>query len=708
MPLSKNPTRLCLPLFRLGRLFAAVSSTALATAALAAAPIRPETSLVAAWKFHFGDTPGIEQASTAPSDWFTVTLPHTWNATDGADGGTYARGTAWYIRPLTIDPSWQGKRIFLQFDGASRVATVFINGHRIGEHVGGFARFRFDLTDAVRFDGPNTLAVRVSNADDGTAPVTADFTFFGGLYRAVTVFATDPLHVDSLDYASSGIYVTPKQVSAARADFSVTAKLRNDSSHAERVLVRIAIRDGAGALVTSRDLPQELGATSGATCTQEFSLATPHLWNAQKDPHQYTATVTIAQNGTVRDEVSQSFGLRSFSVDPDKGFFLNGAHLDLHGICRHQDRAGKGWAINEADEREDFAFVREIGATAIRVAHYPQSSLWFDFADEAGLVVWAEIPVVNEVLPGPRYTENAREQLRELIRQNYNRPAICFWGVGNETREVGETSGRAQVNGPEAARVIADLAALARVEDPTRLSVYASHHRAEDQKNFHTDVLAFNKYFGWYTGKSEDFATWADDVHRRYPALRFGISEYGAGANVLQHETSGQKPTPGGAWHPEEYQARYHEIHWAAMRGRDYLWSKFIWNLFDFASDQRSEGEQPGINDKGLVTYDRRTRKDAFYWYQANWATAPMIHLVGHRFSNRPVGKNEIKAYSNAPEVELFLNGVSCGKVTANDHLFHWEVPLVAGANRLVARAKTAAGELTDEFVLSGQTIAKP
>jgi beta-galactosidase len=277
--------------------------------------------------------------------------------------------------------------------------------------------------------------------------------------------------------------------------------------------------------------------------------------------------------------------------------------------------------------------------------------------------------------------------------------------VGNETREMGEiTGGRQQANGPASDQLIADLARLARTEDPTRLSTYASHHRADDLRNFHTEVMGFNKYFGWYGGAAEDFAGWVDDAHRRFPALRISMSEYGAGANIRQHTLAPVKPVPDGAWHPEEYQAQFHEVYWEAMRTRPYLWGKFIWNLFDFAVDSRAEGDAPGLNDKGLVTYDRRTKKDAFYWYKANWSSEPVLYLTSRRFAERPAGQTEIKVYSNAPQVELFLNGVSCGVVASDMRIFRWNVELVEGANNIVAKAQCGSTTMADECTLVAVT----
>ncbi|HEY0946740.1 MAG TPA: glycoside hydrolase family 2 TIM barrel-domain containing protein [Opitutaceae bacterium] len=671
----------------------------LAAPRLAAAG-RPELALAEEWRFQLGGE--VDAREVATGAWTRISLPHTWNARDGADGGAdYARGAGWYAREVAVPASWSGKRIFLQFDGANRNATVFLNGRHIGGHVGGYARFRFDVTDAVSFGASNALLVKVDNSADGTPPISADYTLFGGLYRPVKLFAVAPVHLDVLDHGANGVFVTPHAVSAARANFSVRVQLKNDSGRAQPAHVHVAIRDAQGRVVAAREDALELAAGQGASLVLPFSLNSPRRWNGRADPHLYAAQVTVTTAGGERDETVERFGLRSFSVDPERGFFLNGRPHDLRGVNRHQDRAGKGWAVSEADEREDFALIEELGATAIRVAHYPQSSLWFDLADERGFVLWAEIPVVNEVPADARYADNARQQLRELIRQNYNRPSIAFWGVGNETREVGETSGRAAVNGVESTRLVGELAALARAEDPTRLSTYASHHRPEDARNFHADVLGYNKYIGWYGGRAEDFAAWLDGVHRKFPALRIGMSEYGAGASISQHDATLTRPVPAGPWHPEEYQAHYHEVYWLALRDRPWVWGKFVWNLFDFAVDDRAEGDTPGRNDKGLVTYDRQTRKDAFYWYKANWSAGPVLHLTSKRFTERVAGPAEVKAYSSAREVELWVNGESRGLVAGDEHRFRWNVQLAPGKNQILVRARAADGtELRDECVL--------
>lgn len=660
---------------------------------------RPEVSLNPGWRFHYGETGGDSQAAVAAAEnWPAIDLPHTWNAQDGADGGgNYARGTGWYVRHFALDPAWAGRRIFLQFDGASRSAEVFLNGERLGEHRGGFARFRFDITSVAHASGDNVLAVRVSNAPDGTPPVSADFTFFGGIYRGVHLFTTDPVHVNALDFGADAVYLTPHDVTADHAGVSARITVRNDGMQPVSATVRLEVRDAAGQKLVTSETPVQIAAGGEATCEPRVTLDHPHLWNGRADPYLHNAVVSIWSGGQERDELAQPIGLRSFRVDPDQGFFLNGQYLDLHGVTRHQDRAGKGWAIGAAEDREDFSIIKEIGATALRVAHYPQSDLWFDLADQNGLVVWAEIPVVNEVPAKPGYTDNAEQQLRELIRQHFNHPSICFWGVGNETREASDTVGHETVNAPSADKLIARLNDLAHLEDSSRLTTYASHHKVEDVRGFHTDVLAFNKYFGWYGGKADDLAGFLDKAHAEYPKRAIGMSEYGAGANPAQHDTKTSPPKPGGPWHPEEYQAWLHEKQWAALSARPWVWGKFLWNLFDFASDGRSEGEQPGINDKGLVTYDRRTRKDAFWFYKASWSNEPVLYLASRRFTARTSRDAEIKLYSNLPHVEVSLNGQPCAKPRHDGVIWRWPVQLADGENRVVARAQTASGEVTDE-----------
>jgi len=717
-----------------------LSALVLALASAAAAD-RASVSLNAGWKFQYGETPGAEAAAFNDAGWSTVDTPHTWNALDGQDGvakkgeglallkGDYARGTGWYRRTIKGDPAWAGRQVYLQLDGANRRADVFLNGRLVGTHLGGNARFRFNITNALHSGGDNLLAVRVNNEDNGIAPHSADFTFFGGLYRDVSLLVTDNVQVETMDYASPGVYLTPTSVSAERAEISARVKLANHGAKPVEVSVRVALADAAGKVVLTASAPAALVADGSGEVTVPLSLASPHLWNGRADPYLYTARVEVSVGGAVRDTVEQPLGLRFFRVDPAQGFFLNGKYLDLHGVSRHQDRIDKGWAISAADDREDMALIAEMGCTAIRVAHYQQSPLWYQLADERGIALWAEIPFVDEAVPTDVFFNNALDQMRELIRQNYNHPAIFFWGCGNENADLGRPfiEGIAKY-GPISERQIQALNALAHVEDPARLTTYASYHSEHDvnftlpgqapvhyvgePQRWYTDVTAFNKYYGWYYGEPEDNAAFFDSVHSRNPTQSIAVSEYGAGGCITQHDATnyggpGYVRTPMESprraafakQHPEEYQAYYHEGAWKVLSARPYVWAKFIWNMFDFASDGRDEGDHPGRNDKGLVTFDRKTRKDAFYFYKANWATDPVLHIAAARFVARTEAVTEVKVYSNAPEAELFVNGRSLGRqAVGDDRIVRWPgVHLTPGANQVRVTATVAGQALADE-----------
>ncbi len=655
---------------------------------------RTLSSLDPGWRFlpaddAHGQEPGLDDRS-----WQPVDLPHTWNAIDGENGGGYRRGPGWYRRHLTPDASLAGRRLYLQFDGASLVADVYVNGQHLGTHKGGFARFRFDATGVLRPGQDNLIAVRVDNSVPPFPPTSADFTFFGGLYRDVSLLSTDPVQVSVMDHGSPGVFLEQQSVAADLARVLVRAEIENHGVAPHDVEVSVTLRDAAGATVGEvHPFRTRLEAGASREVLKPLEIKHPHLWNARADPYLYSVRVELrpvapaGSPGAVSDAVEQPLGLRFYTVDPDRGFLLNGRYLDLHGFNRHQDWPDQGWAITDAEEAVDFGLMREIGATAVRVSHYQQSQSWYSRCDQSGIVAWAEIPFVSKALPGPEFLDNAKEQLRELIRQNFNHPSICFWGVGNET------------SGDAADGVVSALARVVKDEDPTRLSTYASHHDNADPRNRYTDVVAFNRYFGWYQGDVADFRTWLDRTHSDYPAMRFGMSEFGAGASIIQHAENPPRPEPKGPFHPEEYQSLYHEAYWAALRSRPFVWCKFIWCLHDFASDFRHEGDHPGRNDKGLVTYDRKVRKDAFYYYKAQWVEEPVLHLNSTRFEPRRQAVTEVKVYSNAAEVELLLNGRSLGRVRDPDatRVFAWPaVRLSPGQNKVVARARFGASEIED------------
>ena len=661
---------------------------------------RQLVSLNPAWKFLAADEARAPEPGFDDSSWESVALPHTWNALDGEDGGAnYRRGPGWYRRHLPLDSSYKGRRLYLQFDGASLMADVYVNGVHLGTHKGGFARFRFDATAALRPGADNVIAVRVDNGQLGIPPTSADFTFFGGLYRGVWLLATDPVQVSAMDYGSPGVYLEQASVGPDSAKVMVRAEIENHHPFPQDIYVQVSVQEDIGAHKRRMQGPPQfrthLEPGESAEVTKLVTIEHPHLWNARTDPYLYSVRVTLSSlapggaPGDLLDAVEQPLGLRSFVVDPDKGFFLNGGYLDLRGFNVHQDWPDKGWAISDEEEGEDLGLMIDIGATAVRASHYQHSDSFYTGCDRLGIVVWAEIPFVNQALATPEFLENAKQQMRELIRQNFNHPSICFWGVGNETR------------GPDDA-VIAALAEEAKAEDPGRLSTYATNQDITLPKTRHTDVLALNRYEGWYYGNATDIVGLLDKWHADYPKERLGMSEFGAGASVIQHAENPARPDTKGPFHPEEYQSYYHEVYWSAFKARPYLWAKFIWCLHDFASDGRNEGDHPGRNDKGLVTYDRKTKKDAYYYYKANWSPEPVLHLNSSRFTSRTEALTDVRVYSNAPEVALSIGGVALG--TRSDpegsRVFVWKgVRLAPGENRVVATAKFGGSEASDACV---------
>lgn len=668
------------------------------------ASTRLAIALDGTWRFLRADSPGSELPGFDDSSWSTVTVPHTWNNVDGQDGPdtggdpngrNYYRGIGRYRRHVSLPLGYAGRRLFLQFDGSNLITDVWVNGFYVGRHEGGFTAFRFDVTDVVNTapGNDNVIAVKVDNSNPvGIAPLSADFTFFGGIYREVALIATDPLALDMLDFGSAGVYLTQRAVSQASADLEIKSLVRNASAAMKTFAVKSIVVDRTSTIVATRVTRTTLAAFTAGTVFQNVTVVNPHLWDGLNDPYLYSVFVEIHdgdETGPLRDLAPpQPLGFRWYSLDPNAGFFLNGHYLDLHGVNRHQDRLNKGWAISQADHDQDMRLIEEIGATAVRLAHYPHAQYFYSLADKNGMIVWAELPIVNGV-GGAAFAANARLQLIELIRQNYNHPAIVFWSLANEIK-LG-----ASVRDPMT--VLTDLNALAKQEDATRITTLAHCCASDtDPTTTVTDTVAYNPYFGWYYGSSSEFGGWADTLHRTTPQRTIAVSEYGAGASILAHaENAGLSDR-----HYEEYQARLHETHWIAMKTRPFLWGKFVWNMFDFASDSRNEGDTPGRNDKGLVTYDRVTRKDAFYWYKANWRTTPVVYIASRRWTERTVSTTDVKVYSNGDSVELLVNGVSLGSRSATafpDRVFTWKnVVLNAGANTVHANAWVAGAIVTD------------
>jgi beta-galactosidase len=667
---------------------------------------RSLTNLNASWKFHKGDVTNAQNTDFSDAGWDDVTIPHDWNGIDGQDGGgNYYRGIGWYRKHYTISSACEGKQLYLQFDGVNRVADVYVNGTLLTTHKGGYARFRVPVTGKVNIGGDNVIAVKVSNAHlADIPPLSADFTFFGGIYRDVNILVTDKLQISVMDYSGPGVYLKQSNVSKTSASVQISAKVFNNNSTSKDVSARAIIVDHAGTIVKEVSATQTIAANTSFYFVQSTTISTPHLWNGKEDPYLYSTFVEIKDGATVTDLVQEPLGLRYFSLDANTGFHLNGAYLDLHGVNMHQDYKDKGYSISTRETDTSLALVKELGTNFLRLPHYQHSQYTYNRCDSMGIVVWAELALVNYITESAAFYDNSKEQLKELIRQNYNHPSIIFWSVFNEITLAA---------GPSPAQLISQLATLAKTEDSTRLTTAGSCAGDGDAVNWFTESIAFNKYFGWYSGTANQFGPWADAIHNNYPDGKVGISEYGVGANTFHHEDNPAQPVTTGQWHPEEYQNLWHESQWKQMLTRPYLWCKLIWNMFDFAVDSRNEGSLPGLNDKGLVTYDRAVKKDCFYWYKANWSSEPFAYITSRRFTPRETSVVTVKAYSNCQTVELFVNGQSLGSKTSTDHIFTWQDIDIPNKDNLIKVVGTQDGKpyadstVWGYFGCNDQTLSK-
>lgn len=626
-----------------------------------------------------------------------VDLPHTWNAQDALSGKIdYKRGIGNYEKNLFIRPEWKGKRLFIRFEGVNNIADVFINRRHIGEHRGGYGAFIFEITGKVEYGKENSILVRVNNGEQlDIMPLVGDFNFYGGIYRDVHLLITDETCISPLDYASPGVRLIQDSVSHRYAKVRAIVDLSNGSSGNQEVELNVRLLDGQRVV---KEGTKNVNLSGNEVMQQEltFEIDQPHLWNGRQDPFLYQAEVTLFRNGQMVDRVTQPLGLRFYRIDPDKGFFLNGKHLPLQGVCRHQDRSEVGNALRPQHHEEDVALMLEMGVNAVRLAHYPQATYFYDLMDKNGIIVWAEIPFVG---PGgyndkgfvdlPAFRANGKEQLKELIRQHYNHPSICVWGLFNELTELGDNP----------VEYIKELNVLAHQEDTTRPTTSASNQMGD--LNFITDAIAWNRYDGWYGGTPADLGKWLDRMHKDHPEICIAISEYGAGASIYHQQDSLVKTVPTSWWHPENWQTYYHIENWKTISSRPYVWGSFVWNMFDFGAAHRTEGDRPGINDKGLVTFDRKVRKDAFYFYKANWnREEPMLYLTGKRNTVRTQRLQTITAFTNLSGAELFVNGKSYGKAIPDSYaILEWKnVELEPGENEIKVVSTNKKLPLSDSF----------
>ena len=592
---------------------------------------------------------GIQEApAQMPTLWNFVNLPHTWNALDGQDGGSdYYRGQCCYTKSIKKFELPQAERYFLELRGANSSADVVLNGKKLSHHDGGYSTWRVDITDAMEEE--NLLSILVDNAPNDTVyPQVADFTFYGGLYRDVNLICVPKSHFDLEYYGSTGIKVTPV-MEGADAKVAVQVWIRNrKASHT----VRYTLMNAQG-----KDIAVYEGGANA-----NFRIPSAHLWNGRKDPYLYSVRAELVEDCTVLDTVSARFGCRSFSIDPERGFILNGQEYPLRGVSRHQDRWDIGNALLPQHHEEDIDLILEMGATTIRLAHYQHDQYFYDLCDEKGLVIWAEIPYISNHMPTGR--ANTISQMTELIVQNYNHPSIVVWGLSNEITMKNASD-------PDLLENHHILNDLCHKLDSTRLTTMAVLSMCGiDEEYVHIpDVVSYNHYFGWYGGETDMNGPWFDKFHAKYPNTPIGISEYGA--EGLNWHTS--DPQQGD--YTEEYQAKYHEDLIRQLFTRPYIWATHVWNMFDFGCDARSEGGENGQNHKGLITIDRKYKKDAFYAYKAWLSDDPFVHLCSKRYIDRVEDVTRVTVYSNLPQVELFANGQSLGVKEAPDHFFYFDVP---------------------------------
>jgi beta-galactosidase len=728
------------------------SATAAVAPATAGRQILP---LATDWRFLRQEA----DIAASSADWAPITVPHTWNAQDGQAGPAiisdkresaeeakraflertegkpkqldphlksgYYRGIGWYERTLDIPAEWKGtKRVFLRVGAASTVARTFVNKKLLGEHRGGFTAFAYELTDVLTFGAANELRLQVDNSHrEDLPPLKGDFNLFGGLYRQVELIVTDLVCVSPLDYASPGVYLTTTALDDQTATIAVRTVLANGirpqkaasgattaiaSAPTTPITVATVITDASGKPVAESTETFTVPMSRSESVTQTLTLPSPRRWQGRKDPYLYTVSVSVLVDGQKRDQVTQSLGLRTAAITQEKGFLLNGQPYPVHGVNRHQDKRNQGWALSVADEELDARFMLEMGVTAVRNGHYPQSESWHRITDREGLLVWDEISLVDELRATREFWANSETYLREMVHQLYNHPSVIWWGLFNE---IGNSPAFLPPSDPELAR----LQAIVKEIDPRRIVVSASDRAGSFNKV--PEQIAYNMYPGWYA--KVDPANPVDlkaILDKRYEEVgkRIGISEYGAGGNVAHHEEGmPNKPSPTTApFHSEEWQTFVHEMDWAQIQAnREQLWGTFVWLMFDFAVNNRDEGNVRYLNNKGLVTHDRRIRKDAFYFYKANWTSEPMVHLTSQRATPRTQATTDIKVFSNCPEVELRVNGKVIGqaKPNANATIIWPAVTLQPGENRVEVTGRGQAGPaVSDGCVWELQAPAAP
>jgi len=659
------------------------------------AQINKEEVLKGTWRFVKQSN---KEAQPDDSGWEKVSIPHTWNIIDGQSGGGtdewqndgYYRGPGTYTCRFDARIE-KGKCKYIRFEAVSQEAEVFLNGKRLGQHKGAFNAFIFDVTNMIK-NGENLLVVNATNVwDKNIAPLGGDFTLFGGIYRSVWMITKNEVGISPMDYASTGVYLKQTKESDSLFNVQATSIIRNSTLKSQKVEVIVSLFSQEGKKILESKVIEILAKNSSKPVIQNLKVQNPVLWQGIENPYLYKVVIQVYKGKRLVDVVNEQIGFRTFTIDSLKGAFLNGKPWKIRGVSRHQDRKGMGWAVTNKVHDEDMAMIKEIGANGLRLAHYPHCKYTYSLADKHGFLVWAEIPLVNNITGTPEFAKNAKIQLTELILQNFNHPSIVFWSIYNEM-------GHRKTDDPQ--KLLEDLNDLAHRLDPTRYTVAASNHKARPEKMI-PDVVAFNSYPGWYGGNPEDMKStlleWNESVNNK----GVGVSEYGAGGSVFHHQQGVViPPKHNGKWHPEEYQAYLHEVNYKYINETEWCWGSFVWNMFDFASAGRNEGDTVGVNNKGLVTYDRKIRKDAFYFYKASWSPEPMVYITSRRHVVRDSAITDVKVYSNCKEPILYVNDVKICSVKGTDAIFIWKsIDLKFGKNKIKVVAKSNKNSIIDECV---------
>lgn len=649
------------------------------------------------WEFKKGPFPtdAMQTAARWNADWEQVNVPHTWNADDmQKKTNSFYAGVAYYRKHYVFPESLEGKRLFLRFEGVGACTEVYVNGYLVGTHKGAYSAFVCEIGSQVRLGEENEIVVKADNAArPDVIPVNhALFGVYGGIYRPVWLIVTEPCNIVVNDCASPGVYITQKNVSKQSADVSVRVKLDNATLAPAALELENAIYTREGKLVKVHRQSFELTPQGVQNYVSDFKISHPHLWQGREDPYLYKVVSRLKQDGQVIDEVIQPLGLRKYEAVAGKGFFLNGKKYPMYGVTRHQDWWGMGSALTNREHDFDLEQIMEVGATTVRFAHYQQSDYIYSRCDTLGLIIWAEIPFVNRVT-GQEW-DNVHQQMRELIRQSFNHPSIYVWGIHNEVYHPhGYTAALTQ-----------SVHDLCKLEDPDRYTVAVNGYgHAEHPVNGNTDIQGMNRYFGWYEKKIQDIKPWIEKMEKEYPWQRLMLTEYGADANI-EHQTEllGDALNWGSDFYPETFQTKTHEYQWGVISQHPYILASYLWNMFDFAVPQWKRGGVDARNMKGLITFDRKIRKDAFYWYKANWSKEPVLYLTQRRNTERERRETSVTVYSNLGTPRVFLNGRELDGVRkgyTDVHYIFDQVTLAEGRNVLRAVIVSDGKEYTDEIV---------